>query len=181
MIIIFYIDVDENLKLKLLLKQDSIKFFELIKKNDQHLVTFMPRIKENNSVEDSEKVIDLFLNQLLQNNGFRTGIFYKDILIGIIGPKYIDWQNRKTEIMYWVDKEYLGRGIATKCTLKVLDIVFNYYGLNKAMLKISVENKASIKIAEKCGFVLEGISKEDELLDDGYTDVLNYSIFNKKA
>ena len=172
----FYIYVSDNIKLKLLTFCNSVEFFELIKKNKSHLEHFMPRIKENNSIEDTEKVIALFLRQLVENNGFRAGILFQDKLVGIVGLKYIDWINRKTEIMYWVDKDYLGKGIATKCVRKVIDIAFNEYDLNKVIIKSSVDNKASIRVAEKCGFSLEGTCKSDELLATGYTDVFLYGI-----
>jgi ribosomal-protein-serine acetyltransferase len=174
--IIFTVDVDENIKLKLLNNKDKLDFFELINKNRDYLELSMPRIRENKSIADTEKVINIFLCQLVDNNGFRSGIFYKGQLIGIIGLKYIDWVNKKTEIMYWVDKDFSGKGIATKCTKVVLDIAFNYYELNKAILRISVENKASMKIAERCNFILEGICKGEELLTNGFTDVYVYGI-----
>lgn len=176
----FYIDVDENIKLKLLLNMEKDIFYNLININREYLEVYMPRIRENKSVEDTERVINLFLEQLCQNNGFRAGIYYDEELVGVIGLKYIDWINKKTEIMYWVDKNHLGQGISTKCTIKVLELVFNYYNLNKAILKISSHNKASIRVAEKCGFSLEGLSREDELLTDGFTDVCVYSILKSE-
>lgn len=179
MINLFYIDVDQKIKLKLLVKEKN-EFYELINRNREHLYSFMPRIKENKSIEDTEIVIKVFLEQLYQNNGFRTGIFFEGKLVGIIGLKYIDWINSKTEIMYWIDKDYLAKGITTKCTMKVLELAFNYYNLNKVILKASLYNKASIRVAEKCGFNLEGISREDELLITGFTDVCVYSILRNE-
>lgn len=176
----FYIDVDEKIKLKLLLNKERDIFFNLININRGHLEIYMPRIRENKSVEDTERIINIFLEQLCQNNGFRAGVFYEEKLVGVIGLKYIDWINKKTEIMYWVDKNHLGKGISTKCTIKVLELVFNYYNLNKVIMKISSQNKASIRVAEKCGFSLEGLSREDELLVDGFTDVCVYSILKSE-
>lgn len=173
---IFYINIDKDLKLKLLNNKDKNDFFNLIERNREHLEVYMPRIMENKSIEDSEKVINIFLEQLKQNNGFRSGIIYNNKLVGIIGLKYIDWINSKTEIMYWVDKNNLGKGISTRCTNKILDLIFNYYDLNKAILKISSDNKASIRIAEKCGFSLDGVDREDELLPSGFSDINMYSI-----
>lgn len=172
----FSINLNDDIKLKLLTNKDKIEFFNLINKNREHLEYFMPRISENKSIEDTEKVINLFLEQLIENNGFRAGIVYKDKLVGITGLKYIDWINKKTEVMYWVDKDNLGKGITTKCVKKILDMIFNEYGLNKVVLKTSIENKGSIRIAEKCGFTLEGISKSGELLLNGFTDVCIYNV-----
>jgi ribosomal-protein-serine acetyltransferase len=172
----FFINVSEDIKLKLLTYIDCKNFYELTINNSKHLEHFLPRISENKSIEDTQKVINIFLNQLADNNGFRSGIIYENKLVGIVGLKYIDWINKKTEIMYWVDKDSQGKGITTKCVNKLIDIAFNQYGINKVIIKSSISNKASIRIAEKCGFTLEGICKSDELLSDGYTDICYYSL-----
>jgi len=172
----FYIEIDKDLKLKLLTENDSEDFFALINKNRDYLEKFMPRISENNSIKTTKDVIKNFLNQFIENNGFRTGIFYKEILIGITGLKYIDWINKKTEIMIWIDKDFAGKGIGTKCQKKVIEIVFKEYKLHKLYARLSVQNISSMKMMEKSGFVLESISKKDELLFSGYTDVYVYSI-----
>lgn len=175
----FYINVSDQIKLKLLIAKDAEEFFKLIDKNKDHLSVFMPRIKETKSVVDTKKVIKIFSNQLIENNGFRAAIYYNSDMVGIAGLKYIDWINKKTEIMYWVDQGYLGQGITTACVNKLLDISFNEYKLNKVIIKSSVANLPSNRIAEKCRFSLEGVSKDEELLDTGYTDINVYSLLKK--
>ncbi|HOE91120.1 MAG TPA: GNAT family protein [Candidatus Cloacimonadota bacterium] len=175
----FYIEVNEDIRLKLLQGNDKYEFFALIEKNRSYLEKTMPRINENRSIEDTEKVIKLFLKQLAENNGFRAGIIYRGKLAGIIGLKYIDWLNKKTEIMYWIDKDHSGKGISTACTKAIIKIVFEELQLNKAIVKINPNNLPSIRIAEKCGFVLEGVLKEEEILLDGYGDLNVYGLINK--
>ena len=175
----FYIDVDDEIKLKLLGKEDAPEFFNLIQENREYLERYMPRISENKSISDTEKVIDLFVNQLLINNGFRTGICYKDKLVGIVGLKYIDWINEKTEIMCWVGKNYSGKGIGTRSQKKVIEITFDHYKLNKLIGKPSITNTASIKMFEKSGFLNEGVCCQEEKLNDGFTDVYMYYISKK--
>lgn len=172
----FTIRVKENLELKLLLQNDVELVYNAIQKNRDYLEKFMPRISENQSISYTNTVIKIFLNQLIDNNGFRVGIYYYNDFVGIIGLKYIDWINKKTEIMYWVDKEYTGKGIATDCVKKVIDLSFNYYNLNKVVLIAADNNIASQKVAEKCGFKIEGRLREDELLNDRYVNILQYSI-----
>ena len=176
----FSISIKEKLELKLLLHNDAEIFFNSIQRNRTYLEEFMPRMGENHSISDTKTVINIFINQLIQNNGFRVGIYYDDNFIGIIGLKYIDWINKKTEIMYWIDKDFIGKGITTECVKKILDISFNYYNLNKVILIAADSNIASQKIAEKCGFKIEGILREDELLKNGYVNSLQYSIIKSE-
>lgn len=170
------IDIDSNLNLRLLLYNEVDMFFKSLEKNREYIQKFMPRINENKSVEDTKIVVGTFIKQLLDNNGFRLGIFLNEEFIGIIGLKYIDWINKKTEVMYWVDKDYSGSGIATKCLKKILDISFNYYKLNKVILIASENNISSKIVAKKCGFILEGTLRSDELLDYEYTNSLQFGI-----
>lgn len=175
----FYMSVSDQIRLQILTDKDAEEFFNLIDKNKDHLRGFMPRIMETKSIEDSRKVINIFLTQLVENNGFRAAIYHNTDMVGVAGLKYIDWINKKTEIMYWVDQDYLGQGITTACVNKLLEVSFNEYKLNKVIIKSSVDNSPSNRIAEKCGFSLEGVSKDDELLDRGYTSINVYSLLKR--
>lgn len=176
----FSVFVEDDLELRILLQDDAQIFFESIERNRNYLAEFMPRICENRSLKDSQNVICIFLKQLIDNNGFRVGIFYKNKFVGIIGLKHIDWINKKSEIMYWVDEEYTGRQIASKCVRKVMDIAFEYYELNKLILCASKLNFASQGVAKKCGFILDGVIREDELLNSGYCDIFQYSLLRSE-
>lgn len=177
--LLFYINVSDRIRLQILTDKDAEQFFNLIDKNKDHLRVFMPRIMETKGIENSRKVINIFLNQLVENNGFRAAIYHNTDMVGVAGLKYVDWINRKTEIMYWVDQDYIGQGITTACVNKLLEISFNEFKLNKVIIKSSVDNSPSNRIAEKCRFSLEGVSKEDELLATGYTDINVYSLLKK--
>ena len=172
-------EVSESIKLQLLIEKDAEKFYNLIDKNKEYLKEFMPRMLETKSVGDTRDVIKIFLNQIIENNGFRAAIYYNLDMVGIVGFKYMDWQNMKTEMMYWIDQDYTGKGIATECVEKLINVAFYEYGMNKIIIKSSVKNIGSKKIAEKCGFTIEGTLKEDELLMDGFTDINVYSLLKK--
>ncbi len=141
----FFCDIDESLKLKLLTESDAEEFYNLMNSNRDYLERFMPRIGETKSINDAEKVIGIFLNQLKENNGLRVGVYYQHRLIGLVGLKYIDWINKKTEVMYWIDKGYSGKGISTKCVEKLTELSFENFDLNKVILKSSTMNIGSKK------------------------------------
>jgi RimJ/RimL family protein N-acetyltransferase len=56
------------------------------------------------------------------------------------------------EVGYWIDKAYWGKGIATEALKELLDIV-TIRPLHARAVK---DNKASIRVLEKCGFVISG-------------------------
>ena len=174
-----YINISEDIKIGLLSFEDAGVFLELMEKNRQYLEEFMPRIAETRSIDDTKNVIKNFLYQLMNGDGFKGGICFKETLIGIIGFKYIDWKNKKSEIMYWIDKNYSSRGIVTSCVKKIVEIAFLEYGLNKVIIKSSVDNEGSKKVAEKCGFILEGILRQEELLYSGYSNICIYGLLKQ--
>lgn len=174
----FSIKVDEKISLQFLLNKDAQEFFNLMEKNKDYLIKFMPRIAETDSINKTRIVIENFLLQFAKNNGFKTGIFYDGTLVGICGFKYIDWNNKNTEVMNWIDSDYSGKGICTKCLGKLTEIAFDEYKLKKVKYNVSSENIASIKIAKKNGYKLEGRCISEELLKSGFTDILLFSKIN---
>ncbi|MDD2650712.1 MAG: GNAT family protein [Candidatus Cloacimonadales bacterium] len=174
-----FITISNNLILRLFEQKDAEEFFKLIKKNKTYLTEFMPRILETKSLYKAKKVIEIFESEYVNQKGFRTAIFWGKDMIGVAGLKNIDTINNKSEIMYWIDRDYAQKGIASACVTKLIEIAFEKYNNNKIIIKTSVNNIASIRVAEKCGFILEATLKDDELLLNGYTNVNIYSLLKK--
>ncbi len=60
------------------------------------------------------------------------------------------------DVSYVVVPELRGRGLASRAVVELLDWGARELGLRHAVLHCEVENTASQRVAEKCGFVLEG-------------------------
>jgi len=80
------------------------------------------------------------------------------------------------EVGWYVHHEYVGKGIATKLLAAVLREA-RRRGVKRVEAEIAVENTASIRLAKRFRFTLEGRRKAGIVLDDGrYVDTL---IFGK--
>ena len=68
---------------------------------------------------------------------------------------YVDEEFGKREVTYWIGKEYWGRGLATRALAEYLGQVKErpIYG------RASRDNIASIRVMEKCGFVITGYGR----------------------
>ena len=64
------------------------------------------------------------------------------------------WQN--ATLGYWIDKDALGRGHATRAVQLVLRFAFEHAGLHRVQPAIIPRNIRSVRVAEKAGFRLEG-------------------------
>lgn len=60
------------------------------------------------------------------------------------------------DVSYVVVPELRGRGLASRAVVELLDWGARELGLRHAVIHCDVENTASQRVAEKCGFVLEG-------------------------
>ena len=80
-----------------------------------------------------------------------------DRLIGRVALSNVvrgPWQN--ATLGYWIDKDALGRGHATRAVQLVLRFAFEHAGLHRVQPAIIPRNVRSVRVAEKAGFRLEG-------------------------
>lgn len=70
-----------------------------------------------------------------------------------------DVYKNNAEIGYWLGQPFWGQGVATATVKLLLDYAFNQLGLYRVFAGVFEHNKASMKVLEKNGFVLEAIQK----------------------
>jgi len=75
--------------------------------------------------------------------------------VGIFEP--LDWP--EPEIAYSLDEPYWHRGFATEAAAAARDWLFAHVPLARAASFIRPENRASIRVAERLGAVLEGTTE----------------------
>ena len=82
-------------------------------------------------------------------------------LIGFIDIKNIDWNIPKAELGFYTDKEYAGKGITSKAFNLIVNYCFGELGFRKLYLRTHESNLAAQRLAEKCGFEVEGKIRKD--------------------
>ena len=113
-------------------------------------------------------------------NGYEIGIWYGDQIAGQIGYNYFDNTDRRTEIGYWLGKEFQGKGLITRSCRALIDNAFTNLNLNRIEIRCGTENLKSRSIPEKLGFKLEGIARESEYLHDRFIDLAIYAILKSE-
>ena len=79
-------------------------------------------------------------------------------------------RERAGEIGYWIRSDATGKGIATEAAARITDIAFSELGLHRVTLRIAVGNRPSERIAEKLGYVHEGLLREEVLVRGTWLD-----------
>lgn len=90
-----------------------------------------------------------------------------DGYVGNISVFEVDLEQGVGSVGYRIAPGHRGRGIATAALAAVRDWVFGHVGLIRLQLFHAVPNAASCRVAERCGFALEGVLRSSSVFGDG--------------
>jgi RimJ/RimL family protein N-acetyltransferase len=68
---------------------------------------------------------------------------------------WVDAELGEPEVTYWLGREYWGRGVATAALRAFLDV----FAARPLLGRAAADNVASLRVLEKCGFVVVGESR----------------------
>jgi RimJ/RimL family protein N-acetyltransferase len=80
-----------------------------------------------------------------------------DVLLGSISLMRFEWQHRRAEVGYWLAREARGLGHATRAVGLICGWAFQQLRLERIELLAATGNPASQQVAERSGFVREGV------------------------
>jgi RimJ/RimL family protein N-acetyltransferase len=90
--------------------------------------------------------------------------------VGLALAVDIDREGREVELGYITAPAARGRGIATEMLDSLTRWAFDELGALRVTLIIDIENRPSSRVAERCGYVLEGVMRSSYLKDDVRVD-----------
>lgn len=96
-----------------------------------------------------------------------------DELLGSIGCRTVD---DNVQVGYWVKNEARGRGVATRALRLISRWAIAELGARRVQLLTEPENLASQRVAEKAGFVREGLLRRYLELNGERRDALMFSL-----
>ncbi|MCQ9201514.1 MAG: GNAT family N-acetyltransferase [Prochlorococcus marinus XMU1425] len=148
------IDIDNNIKLRTLLKIDvSEKYVAWL--NDYDIMKYT---EQKYSEHFFSNVCDFVEQKYNSENDLLFGIFSDDKHIGNIKLGPISWDHKSAEVSYFIgDKKFWGRGIATKCVKSIVEYGTKVLLLEKFNSGYYELNLGSEKVLKKCGFRVEGV------------------------
>lgn len=88
-------------------------------------------------------------------------------LVGATGLHRTVWATPKTEVGYWVRSSRAGRGLISEAVEATVRYAFAHIGAARVELVTDEANLASRKVADRCGFGLEGTLRHDHKAPDG--------------
>lgn len=151
--------------------------FKVVDTNRKHLKPWLAWEKLTKKVEDTLKYLFDKEEKTKLGQKVEYGIYVNNNYIGNIGVFDIDKEKKSAEIGYWLSKESTGNGYMAEAVKIIENEFFENFQLNRLQIKCDEQNKASIGVAKKCRYKLEGKHREDSYSEyfKGFRNTLVFS------
>lgn len=142
---------------------------EAVLASREELKSWLPFARQEESVEDRKVNTKEAYLDFLSRKDLRFHVYLKDSGEFVIssGLHRIDWKVRKFEIGYWVDSRHAGKGYVTELVKALTNFAFEHLDANRVEIQCDSKNTKSRAVADRAGYQLEGILRNDELAHDG--------------
>lgn len=169
------IEVDGQIVLKRFSHDADQAKYDAIIRNREHLLPWLPWAHLYKEFKEMPEFTDLQIKCFDEGSVLGYDIFYEGKFAGSIDLHHLSAENRSCEIGYWLSKDFVGKGIATRAASKITEYAFDEIDMHRIMIQAASKNKASCKVAERLDFVHEGTQRESQYLDGEYYDTEIYS------
>lgn len=167
------IQVNEETQLRLLEERHVVEYFALVERNQEHLHEWVAVEAYEGSVETLRAYVKQRLLQFVNGDGYHLGIWYQDALVGVLDYR-LNRRSRKVELGYWLDAAMEGKGIVTQVCRTMVRHAFEEHEVHKVEISCATDNTRSRAVAERLGFIQEGILRQADRLHDRYVDGVFY-------
>jgi len=167
--------VNEEIQLRLLEERHVEDYFALIERNRDYLQEWIAVEAYEGSVETLRAYVKQHLLHFVEGSGYHLGIWYQDALVGLLDYR-LNGRNRSVELGYWLDAAMQGKGIVTQACRTMVRHAFEVHQMHKVVISCAIDNPRSRAVAERLGFVQEGILRQVGRLGDRYMDVIFYGL-----
>ena len=150
---------------------DGAWYYAMSQRNRAHLLRYESEnvVMSIHCAKEAESVVRELAADWAARNSFFWGAFDRttgEFVAQIyVGP--VDWALPEFEIGFIVDKDHEGQGFVTEAVQAMLPFLFVHLGAHRVRLHCDDTNVRSRRVAEYCGFVLEGHIRENKLNADG--------------
>lgn len=172
----FFRRINQNIEVSLTIPQYADELFALTNKNRAFLSRWLPWLDTVKEPDDTRRFIRTQLARFARSEALHETIFYEKRIAGVLGYNLIDNDNGVGHAGYWLGEEFTGRGIMTLAVRDLIDLGFEYLGLQKVEIRCAVENRKSRAIPERLGFQQEGVIRRGEKVGGKYLDYALYGL-----
>ena len=176
-----FIEVDKDITLRRLTRENAQEKFDLIVKNHDHLLPWLPWADYYHEIDNMYEYTDAEIEKFDNGIAFTYDIYYQDQLVGSIDFNQVSEENHRAELGYWVGTEFTGKGIVTRAAAGMTKYAFEKMGLERVAILACTDNTPSVNVAKRLNFTEEGTLRQYLQLSDGIHDVVVFSKLKTEA
>jgi RimJ/RimL family protein N-acetyltransferase len=152
----------ERLTLRVPRAGDGRMVFASVRDSLEELKPWMPWARDDYSVESSEEWCRRSAADFIERKGLNFLMLLKNgEHVGNLGTAALDWDVPKVEIGYWLRTSHCGKGLVTEAVDAVCNVYLKSLKFERIEIRADELNERSWRVAERCGFVLEGTLRND--------------------
>ena len=144
--------------------------FELIDGQRQYLAQWLDWVDATISPETAYP----FMQRTSNTDNGNYYIVQSGHVIGSIGVDCSE-KRKSGEIGYWLSRDANGRGIMTRAVGVMERFCFDALGVNRVEILVDVDNNKSQAVAQRAGYMREGVLRQSMLLRGVPRDMIMFS------
>lgn len=172
-----------RLELRPFRRRDVDALMEAVRESVDQLERWLPWAHRRYGRTDAMRFIRDSSSAWVEGRAHDLAIRYQDTAryhVGNISIWPTSERERAGEMGYWIRTTEEGKGVATEAAARVLQVGFEELGLHRITLRIAVGNAQSERVAEKLGFVHEGVLRKEVLVGGEWLDHTLWAILEEE-
>jgi len=159
-----------NIQIRMQKMSDAGRFFEILSNPNFRYLPAKPA-----TLDEEKEFLRQNSAKRKKKREYNFSILHDGILVGAIGVRIDQFRPYIGEVGYFVDEAYWGKGIATAALNQLERFIANETTMSRIEIRMSTENAASERVAQKCGYSKEGVLNHMLIIDDHWLDCYLYA------
>jgi ribosomal-protein-serine acetyltransferase len=162
-------------------KRDADSLYKAVRASIPELHQWLPWAQLNYGINDAHHFIRESIKAWKETRAYDYAIRARgrsDLHLGNASIWFVSRGFRTGEIGYWVRTDQTQSGVATEVTARLTELGFDHLNMHRIVLRIAVGNRPSERVAEKLGYVREGVLREELKVRGRWLDHTVYSILD---
>ena len=165
---------ERNVSLTSVRREDAKPIYDFYMEDKEELKDIFTFVTDDLTLEDEEG----FFDDPGDNHAFVIRI--NDKICGYAVLYDYNDLNKSISILYYVNSNFRGNGIATNATKRLLQYAFEELDVNKVVFLINTDNYASLNLVERLKLRHEGTLLDNDFANGKYHDQKLYAILKRE-
>ncbi len=172
--------VIDHLVLKDLGTDQADRFFEHIQENLEDYSDTIPFVSRTHTAATMREIIARNLQRQAEGESELYTLWDGDRMAGYFLVREKEKEAKWAEIGYMIGKEWRGKGITKKICDLLIEELFVQQGMQKVVICCNDDNLASIGMAKKLGFQLEGNLRNHYVVNGKTRNMLYFGLLKEE-